>query len=275
MIKRVGKNLTVLTAEVPAGSVQLERDGYTVLRDVLTPRRDRRDRRRDRRCLRALSRRTRSRRQGRVPLRDAQPRRRVPGRGRPRRILEVIEPLLGDDCHVIANTAWRNPPEFGGGPWHCDAGPHVPRPTACRGTTASRIRCSRSARTSCSAGLPARPDGPTAVVPGSHRIGRLAPFDRHERRRPHLRRPAAGAARRRRRATSRCSCPTSGIAARRRERRRRAGCFLQAHYGRRDIAQRIRTTADVNHLSPEAIERAKTPRERDLVGLHDPFFYDG
>ena len=44
------------------------------------------------------------------------------------RILEVIEPLLGDDCHVIANTAWRNPPEFAGGPWHCDAGPHIPRP---------------------------------------------------------------------------------------------------------------------------------------------------
>ena len=43
-------------------------------------------------------------------------------------ILEVIEPLLGADCHVIANTAWRNPPDFGGGPWHSDAGPHVPRP---------------------------------------------------------------------------------------------------------------------------------------------------
>ena len=27
------------------------------------------------------------------------------------RILATIEPLLGDDCHVIANTAWRNPPD--------------------------------------------------------------------------------------------------------------------------------------------------------------------
>ena len=25
-------------------------------------------------------------------------------------ILAVIEPLLGEDCHVIANTCWRNPP---------------------------------------------------------------------------------------------------------------------------------------------------------------------
>ena len=27
-----------------------------------------------------------------------------------RRLLDVVEPLLGEDCHVIANTAWRNPP---------------------------------------------------------------------------------------------------------------------------------------------------------------------
>ena len=49
-----------------------------------------------------------------------------------RRLLDVIEPLLGEDCHVIANTAWRNPPRekdaHGGGNWHIDAGPHVPRP---------------------------------------------------------------------------------------------------------------------------------------------------
>jgi hypothetical protein len=51
--------------------------------------------------------------------------------------------------------------------------------------------------------------------------------------------------------------------------------FLQAHYGRRDIAQRIRPTSAVNHLSDDAIERAQTPRQRTLVGLHNNFFYDG
>ena len=51
--------------------------------------------------------------------------------------------------------------------------------------------------------------------------------------------------------------------------------FLQVHYGRRDLAQRIRTTAEVNQLSPDAIARADTDRARSLVGLHDPFFYDG
>jgi len=51
--------------------------------------------------------------------------------------------------------------------------------------------------------------------------------------------------------------------------------FLQVHYGRRDIAQRLRPTTESNQLTPEAIERASTKRERDLIGLHDPFFYDG
>jgi hypothetical protein len=51
--------------------------------------------------------------------------------------------------------------------------------------------------------------------------------------------------------------------------------FIQAHYARRDIAQRIRTTDDVNHLSPEAIAWADAPRLRALAGLHTPFFYDG
>lgn len=51
--------------------------------------------------------------------------------------------------------------------------------------------------------------------------------------------------------------------------------FLQAQYGRRDIAQRLRTTNDVHHLSPEAIARAITDRERIVVGLHPAGFYDG
>ncbi|MDX1383290.1 MAG: hypothetical protein R3190_06565, partial [Thermoanaerobaculia bacterium] len=49
-----------------------------------------------------------------------------------RRLLDVVEPLLGEDCHVVANTAWRNLPRdeygHGGGRWHIVAGPHVPRP---------------------------------------------------------------------------------------------------------------------------------------------------
>ena len=52
------------------------------------------------------------------------------------RLLSVIEPLLGEDCHVIANTAWRNPAgqpgSHGGQNWHIDAGPHIPLPEGVR-----------------------------------------------------------------------------------------------------------------------------------------------
>ncbi len=51
--------------------------------------------------------------------------------------------------------------------------------------------------------------------------------------------------------------------------------FIQCHYGRRDLAQRLRPTAEVNHLSDEARARAKTKRQRTLVGLHRNGFYDG
>ena len=214
MIKRVGKNLSVLTAEVPSGSVQLERDGYTVLRGVLT--RDEIDAiaaEIDAR-VRSVSRGARPRRQGRVPLRDAQPRGRVHRRrSGTTAILEVIEPLLGDDCHVIANTAWRNPAEFGGGPWHCDAGPHVPRPEGVPWD--DRIPYPvfaigahlllKDCPLSC---------GPTAVVPGQHRsrvasrrsTGSTTPTSPTTAGRRCCSRPT--------RATSRCSCPTCGIAAR-------------------------------------------------------------
>jgi len=50
--------------------------------------------------------------------------------------------------------------------------------------------------------------------------------------------------------------------------------FIQCHYGRRDLAQRIRPASVANHLSEEAVARARTPRERTLVGLHPLGFYD-
>jgi hypothetical protein len=50
--------------------------------------------------------------------------------------------------------------------------------------------------------------------------------------------------------------------------------FLQCHYARRDLAQRLRTTYDTNQVTSEAMARAATPRDRTLIGLHPPFFYD-
>jgi hypothetical protein len=272
MIKRVGKNLSICRDDVPPESEQLEHDGWAVLRDVLTP-----DERAeltaevDAVFERVGPERNRSdRSEMRYEMLNRGPRcQRVAGHPR---ILGVIEPLLGDDCHVIANTAWRNPPEFGGGPWHCDAGPHVPRPADVPWD--DRIPYPvfaigahvllRDCRLA---------DGPTAVVPGSHRSGRLAPFDRmtdadltYDGRPPVALEGSAGDVTLFVSDAWHRGLPADGGHGR---------YFVQFHYGRRDLAQRIRTTDATNHLSPEAMARADTDRARSVVGLHDPFFYDG
>jgi Protein involved in biosynthesis of mitomycin antibiotics/polyketide fumonisin len=272
MIKRVFKNLTVFTGDAPAESAQLERDGYAVIADVFDaatvarlraeidevfaashPERTRGDAddfryemlNRSAACQAAIG---------------------------DERILAVIEPLLGEDCHLIANTAWRNPPEFPGGPWHCDAGPHVPRPEGVEWD--DRIPYPVFA---IGAHLYLRDctlaDGPTAVVPGSHRSGRLAPFDRmgdatldYDGRPPVVLTARAGDVALFVSDAWHRGLPAEGGSGR---------YFLQAHYGRRDLAQRIRTTDIANQLSDDAIARARSDRERTLVGLHAPMFYDG
>ncbi|HSV02917.1 MAG TPA: phytanoyl-CoA dioxygenase family protein [Phenylobacterium sp.] len=193
------------------------------------------------------------------------------------RLLAVIEPLLGEDCHVIANTAWRNPAgqpgSHGGQNWHIDAGPHVPLPEGVRwpaeiphpvfaiGVHLYLQDC-------------ALEDGPTGVIPYSHLSGRPPPAERRldddlawdgRGVTPFV--VKAGDA----------GLFVSDIWHRRMPTRDgdHGRFFLQVHYGRRDIAQRILTTAQANQLSPEAIARAQTPRQRRVIGLHAPFFYDG
>ena len=273
MIKRVGKNLAVLTGNVPEASRQLERDGYTVLHGVLTPdevtglieeiehafaTRDSERGRSDRDEFRYEM-------LNHGPLAQA-------AVGNPQ-ILATIEPLLGDDCHVIANTAWWNPPEFGGGPWHCDAGPHVPRPEGHRVGRPDPVPGVRDRCPSAAAGLHGRrrPDCRGAGQPPL-RTARAAVADRaipdltYDGRPPVLLEGAAGDVALFVSDVWHRGTPAEGGSGR---------LFLQVHYGRRDIAQRIRTTDVANQLSPAAIERAVTRRQRDLVGLHEPYFYDG
>ena len=275
MIRRVGKNLTVLepdSRQVPEASIQLERDGYAVLRNVLsgdevaalvadadhafTSRGPDHGRRGDDEYRYEM-------------LNHSELAHRTVGH---QRILEVIEPLLGNDCHVIANTLWRNGPDFEGGPWHCDAGPHVPRPADVPWD--DRIPYPVFA---IGAHIMLRDcviaDGPTAVLAGSHRSGRPVPasqrFDpelTYDGRTAVVLEASAGDVAMFVSDVWHHGTPANGGSGR---------LFLQVHYGRRDIAQRIRLTADVNHLSPEAIEWADTPRRRDLMGLHNPYFYDG
>jgi ectoine hydroxylase-related dioxygenase (phytanoyl-CoA dioxygenase family) len=273
MIRRVLKNLTVHDGDAPDASRQLEADGWALLPRVL-----------DADEVAALSEEIES------VFAQTPPERSRPDQdefryemlnrsaasqaavGHPR-ILEVIEPLLGEDCHVIANTAWQNPAGFKGGPWHCDAGPHVPRPEGVPWddripypvfAVAAHIMLRDCAEA----------DGPTAIVPGSHRSGRLAPFDRMMD--PSLtydgRPPVHVIARAGDVALFVSDAWHRGLPATDEGRGR---FFLQVHYGRRDIAQRLRTTTVTNQVSDEAIARATDDRSRALIGLHDPFFYDG
>jgi ectoine hydroxylase-related dioxygenase (phytanoyl-CoA dioxygenase family) len=192
-------------------------------------------------------------------------------------LLAVIEPLLGEDCHIIANTAWRNPAglpgSHGGQAWHIDAGPHIPLPEG----------------VSWPADIPhpvfavgvhiylqdcALEDGPTGVIPGSHLSGRPPPRDR-----PFdetLSYNGQGVVPLIAKAGD-VGFFVSDVWHRRMPTRDgdHGRFFLQAHYGRRDIAQRLLPTESANQLSKYAVRRAKTKRERTVIGLHPQFFYDG
>lgn len=193
-------------------------------------------------------------------------------------LLDVIEPLLGEDCHVVSNTAWRNAPQKEkapfdvGNPWHIDAGPHVPRP---EGIDWDERIPYPVFMIGCHILLQDCPpeSGPTGFIPRSHTSGRLppAPDDAgvitYNDRGPVAPIGFAGDAvffvsdvwHRR--------MPTGPADSGR--------FFLQVQYGRRDIAQRLRTTDNANHLSADAFARAETQRERTIVGLHPAGFYDG
>lgn len=194
-----------------------------------------------------------------------------------RRILEIVEPLVGPDCHVIACTAWKNHADPSHAPrgqeWHSDAGPHIPRspdvewpddipyPIFAVATHLFLEDC-------------ALEDGPTALVPGSHKSGQPPPLeDEWE-----LELEYKG------RKSFPCIAKAGDLALfvsdvwhRRLPPRdgSKGRFFLQTNYARRDIAQRVLPTTLVNHASPEAAARATTERERLLIGLHPERFYDG
>jgi ectoine hydroxylase-related dioxygenase (phytanoyl-CoA dioxygenase family) len=192
------------------------------------------------------------------------------------RVLKVVEPLVGEDCHVIANTAWRQPPgdnEHLGRFWHIDSGPHIPRragvPWDARIPYPVFVIATHLYLWDCPIEA-----GPTGVIPGSHTSGQAPPL--HRVADDGLEYEGRGAIPVLARAGDvalfvsdiwhRRMPPLPGDPGR---------MFVQCHYGRRDIAQRLQPTSSVNHLSAEAVARARTPRERTLAGLHPLSFYDG
>ena len=192
------------------------------------------------------------------------------------RILQAVEPLLGEDCHVIANTAWRQQPaenDHLGRFWHIDAGPHVPRDTDVPWDTRIPYPVFAVAAHLYLWDCPIEA-GPTGLIPRSHTSGQAPPKERLAD--DNLEWNGQGVV---------PIVARSGDVAlfvsdiwHRRMPPRPGGpgrMFVQCHYARRDIAQRIRPTSSVNHLSAEALARAGTPREKTLAGYHPLGFYDG
>ncbi len=193
-------------------------------------------------------------------------------------VLEIIEPLLGEDCHVVSNTAWWNRPQREkapfdvGNPWHVDAGPHVPRPAGIPWDDRIPYPVFMVGCHILLQDLPLE-SGPTGFVPRSHTSGQMPPEPDgdgnifYEGRGPVAPTGSAGDA----------VFFVSDVW----HRRMPTGpddtgrFFLQVQYGRRDIAQRLRKTEHVNHLSPDALARTDSERARTVVGLHPAGFYDG
>lgn len=274
-----GGNLELLTAEVPEATTSLESYGYAIVREAFTNQQVEQLRVE----LNELFETTRP--DVRLPdATEADFRYEALNRSAAAQaavahpsILGVIEPLLGEDCHVISNTAWRNQPTREkapfdvGNPWHIDAGPHIPRPADVPWDEripypVFMIGCHILLR---DCGLES---GPTGFIPRSHTSGRLPPtpdadglitYEGNE--------PVAPLGR-----AGDVVFFVSDVW----HRRMPTGpddkgrFFLQVQYGRRDIAQRLRTTNLANHLSDEATDRALTDREKTVVGLHPPGFYD-
>jgi ectoine hydroxylase-related dioxygenase (phytanoyl-CoA dioxygenase family) len=192
------------------------------------------------------------------------------------RILEVIEPLLGGDCHVISCTSWRNPPGESLTPhglqWHIDGGPfipreegtdwpsHIPYPVFIIGTHIYLQDVQLE-------------DGPTMCIPGSHKSGLVPPSEQLW----DLNLSYAGR-------KGVCHVAKAGDVDFRVSdvwhRRRppsilsKGRFFLQTNYARRDIAQRVLPTNMVSHASPESLARCASERERRLLGLHPQSYFD-
>lgn len=179
-------------------------------------------------------------------------------------VIELAEAALGEDCHVIGQTAWRSRPGFIGGELHADylalelperwlAEPGFALPM--------QVLTAHLYLTDIDADL-----CPTCVIPGSHRAGRKPqPGERDW----HGRAPepvlcAAGDV-----LVFRSDLWHSGSRNRTAERSR---YLLQIHYGRRMVAQKF--SPYLAFAFNPAVLAAATPRQRRLLGEHAPAEYD-
>lgn len=179
-------------------------------------------------------------------------------------VIELAEAALGDDCHIIGQTAWRCHPGFVGAPLHLDylamalppqllADPAFELPM--------QIFTAQFYLDDINADL-----SPTRVIPGSHRAGRA---------------PVAGETQWQGRVAQPVLCRAGDVLVLRSELWHagsenrsvdRSRYMLQVHYGRRMIAQKF--SPYLYWQFNPAVLAAATPRQRRLLGDHQEAEYD-
>lgn len=179
-------------------------------------------------------------------------------------VIGLMEAALGPDCHIIGQTAWRSHPGFIGGDLHVDhlvmelpeallADPAFELPMQ---VCTAHFYLSDITQELC----------PTLVIPGSHRAGR---------------KPRPDETSWHGRSLQPVLCQAGDVlvfsselwhAGSRNRTPDQTRYLLQVHYGRRMVAQKFSPYLDFR-FNPEVLA-ACTPRQRRLLGDHEPSEYD-
>lgn len=179
-------------------------------------------------------------------------------------VIELAEAALGEECHVIGQTAWRSHPGFIGADLHTDyLVMELPPPLLADPSFLLPMQiCTAHFYLDDITGDLC----PTRVIPGSHRAGR---------------KPQADEMQWQGRSPEPVLCQAGDVLLFRSElwhagsRNRtpdRTRYLLQVHYGRRMVAQKFSPYLDWQ-FNPVVIA-ACTPRQRRLLGDHEPSEYD-
>ncbi len=175
-------------------------------------------------------------------------------------IIDLAERILGDTCHVIANNTVYTGPGTGVDTWHVDEAVLVPVPPGARLPEDMDMPCFVATAMYYLNDV-SMEAGPTQIVPGSHRSGRLPPRSENE-----LVWDGRGY-------VSLLARAGDGLVlngqAWHRGATNRSGhhrIVLQVSYGRRYISQRF--WPFVNFSLPEDVWASAPPRRRRLLGEH-------
>ncbi len=182
------------------------------------------------------------------------------------KVIDLVENILGKDCHLVANSALRTGPGDGISGWHADETIRFPRPKGVPLDPRIPVPCFllNFNYYLCDVDLEL---GPTQFIPGSHRSGRMPDDgDRDSDGNPTYEGKsvvsavgAAGTAVLWHDQTWHRGAPNIS--------KDRTRWVQQAPYGRRYIAQRFYPFLNY-HMAEDILERAN-PRRKRLLGVHD------